>query len=128
MNKNILTVLGLCILAILLFFAFYYWDASVAGVPVDFNGIVLYYSDSCPHCKNVEKWLTENNVAEKVNYTRKSVDKAANVNDFFAKGAACGFKEGDNKYGSIPLLYDGESGTCYLGEVEVVDFLEEKIK
>ena len=32
--------------------------------PADNNGMILFYSLSCPHCQNVEKYIQENNMQD----------------------------------------------------------------
>ena len=37
------------------------------------NGVTLFYGESCPHCANVERFISENNVEEKVSISRKEI-------------------------------------------------------
>ncbi|MHB9019887.1 MAG: hypothetical protein ACYC3G_03405 [Minisyncoccota bacterium] len=88
------------------------------------SDLVIFYSDNCSHCLNLEKFLEENKVSEKVVYTRKSVDNdQTNVAELLAKASKCGIKDGVG----IPLLWDGENSRCLMGDVDVINFFKEKI-
>ena len=87
--------------------------------------IVIFYSDSCPHCLNVEKFLEENKVLEKVDYTRKSVDNnPGNVSELQQKALAC------NLIGDIgiPFLWNKQTSKCSVGDEDIINFFKEKIK
>lgn len=83
------------------------------------NEIILFYGDTCPHCKNVEDFIRQNSVDLKVTITRKEVFKnSENAKLLTKKAATCGITT--NSIG-VPLLWDGK--TCYAGEDEVINFL-----
>ena len=97
-------------------------------LPSSDAGIVIFYSDSCPHCVNVENFLEENNVLEKVAYTRKSVDNnQKNIEELISKDRSCGLKEGNQNFGAIPLLWEKETNKCFVGDEDVINFFKEKI-
>ena len=123
-RKNLLIlILSLAVIAgSILFFS------KIKAPSVD-AGIVIFYSDNCPHCLNVEKFLEENKVLEKVAYTRKSVDNnQANIVELIAKDKSCGIKEDSPNFGAIPLLWEKETGKCLVGDQDVINFFKEKIK
>lgn len=83
------------------------------------NEIILFYGDTCPHCKNVEDFIRQNSVDLKLAITRKEVFKNSdNAKLLTKKAATCGIAT--NSIG-VPLLWDGK--TCYEGEEEVINFL-----
>ncbi len=83
------------------------------------NEIILFYGETCPHCKNVENFIRQNSVDLKLTIVRKEVLKNSDNGKLLAKKAAtCGITT--NSIG-VPLLWDGK--TCYSGEEEVINFL-----
>ena len=74
----------------------------------------FYYSIQCPHCKNVEDYMTTNNITAKVNVTLKEVSRdESNRNEFLSVSKLCGIA--DDQIG-VPLGYYQKK--CYLGEDE----------
>lgn len=87
-------------------------SASGGSAP---SGIVFYYGAECPHCKDVEAFLDENKVADKVNFTKKEVwHDQTNAAEMAEAVKACGLS-GD-KVG-VPFLY--ADGKCHVGTPDV---------
>lgn len=85
------------------------------------SGIVLFYGTECPHCKNVEDFIAQNKIDEKIKITRMEVWHNQNNAATLAQVAVkCGIT--GNSVG-VPFLYDG-NGKCYIGEVDVPNFLK----
>ena len=83
------------------------------------NEIILFYGDTCPHCKAVEDFIRQNSVDLKLAITRKEVFKNSdNAKLLTKKAATCGIT---TKSIGVPLLWDGK--TCYEGKEEVINFL-----
>lgn len=83
---------------------------------------VLYTSDSCPHCKNVEKFVEENKITDYVDFVKLEVSKnPQNAQMFNATAERCGI-EPDQR--GVPLFYDGE--TCYVGDVDIINYFQDK--
>lgn len=83
-------------------------------------GIIYYFGKECPHCVNVQKFLDENKIAEKVMFTKKEVwHNAENAIDLNAKAEECGLDK--SKIG-VPFLY--ANGKCFVGEIEVENFFK----
>jgi len=98
-------------------------NAPSLDVIVTDSPIVFYFGVSCPHCKLVEQYLTENKVAEKVRFSMKEVyENKNNANEAFAKAELCGISK--NKLG-VPFLWDGEK--CYMGDENIINFFKEKL-
>jgi phage FluMu protein Com len=124
MTKKTTIILSVCVCAIAVgSFLFF----NKAGAPLSDAGIVIFYSDNCPHCLNVEKFLEDNKVSEKIAYTRKSVDNdQKNIEELIAKDRSCGIKE--EELGFIPLLWEKATNKCFVGDEDVINFFKEKIK
>ena len=86
--------------------------------------IVYYYGSTCPHCKEVEKWMKENKIEEKIKLEKKEVwynrENAAELQE-----VARFCKLDPNSIG-VPFLW--ADGKCYIGTPEVERVLSEKLK
>lgn len=120
MKKQIIWILGAAIVIVLGYFAF---TARQPASTNDAQGIVLYYGDGCPHCANVDKFIEENKVGEKVSFEKKEVfNNRANARDMGSKAKMCKI---DTTSGmGVPFLWDGEK--CYQGDVDVINFFKSK--
>lgn len=87
------------------------------------SGIILFYGDTCPHCKVVEDYIKENNVREKVDFVNKEVYRnKANALEMNKKAEFCGLPS--NSVG-VPFLFDGEK--CLIGDRDIIDYFASKI-
>jgi glutaredoxin len=88
------------------------------------RGITLFYGQECPHCVNVEKYIQDNKIDEKVKLDKKEVyHNQDNAQKLGAIASGCG--KDANQIG-VPFLYDGKS--CFEGQDEVINFLSQYIK
>lgn len=92
---------------------------------VDKNAsIIFFYGQECPHCKIVEKYIEENKIKEKVNFSEGEVYHNKNNSTFLAeKAGKCGI---DTKSIGVPLLWADEK--CYVGDKDVIEFFKNKVK
>lgn len=89
----------------------------------DAGKIIFYYSLTCPHCKNVEKYVVDNNVKAKVDFIEKEIsENKKNAADFLDKAAKCNIKPED---AGVPLLWDGS--TCIVGDQPIINYFFTKI-
>lgn len=93
---------------------------EVGGEVQQSGGLVLFYSNSCPHCKNVEKYISENGVLDKIAIDQKEVSSGNNYTQFVATARKCGMKGS-----GVPLLWDGSK--CYAGDEPIINFLKNKL-
>jgi len=123
MNKKLLTasLIGIIVLGGIIFWAFKSEKSSQSNLNID--GMVFFYSESCPHCKNVEKFLEENkNIEEKVKFTKLEVSSNKENQAFFVeKAKQC--KIDMNNLG-VPLFWDGNG--CSEGDADIIELLKEK--
>ncbi|VVB79282.1 Uncharacterised protein [uncultured archaeon] len=88
------------------------------------NELTFYYGITCPHCKLVEEWMANNNFTQKVNITQKEVYlNTTNAQELLSVGKFC--KLSSKMIGAVPLVYANE--TCYLGDVDSINFLKTKL-
>ena len=122
MDKKIIVIITIIILAGGFFWAF---QSGILSGPVKPSqlpqGIILFYGQGCPHCKDVENFISQNKIEDKVKITRLEVWYNKSNQALLAQVAQkCGITSGSI---GIPFLYDG-NGHCYIGEVDVPNFLK----
>ncbi|MDD5625595.1 MAG: glutaredoxin domain-containing protein [Patescibacteria group bacterium] len=90
------------------------------------DGIVLFYSPTCPHCIKVEEFLTQNKVTEKIKFENRDTSIAVNLELLKEKAGECGLNESDL---AIPFLFDGSSKnpSCLIGDVDIIKFFQGKL-
>jgi glutaredoxin len=82
------------------------------------NGPILFYSLSCPHCQNVEKYIQENNIKNKYSFSQLEVSANKQNREILgAKAKICGL---DTQSLGVPFLWTGEK--CLLGDTDIIDF------
>jgi hypothetical protein len=132
MDKTIIYTIILILFAGVLFWGFQsgFFTAIFAGPskPVEIpGGIILFYGEGCPHCKNVDDFVEQNKITDKVNF--------ANLEVWYNKDNNLILQEVAKKCGinadsvGVPFLYDpstssGQAGKCYVGEVDVINFFK----
>jgi len=88
---------------------------------------VLYYGEDCPHCKNVEAFMSENNATSKISITQKEVwYNQTNKAEFMSVVEYCGINP--SKAG-VPLFYTGgdEDKACFAGDKDIINLLKAKL-
>lgn len=86
------------------------------------NGIVLFTGKGCPHCANVEKYIKDNNIAEKVKFETKEVwYNEVNNKQMLDVATKCGLAK--DQIG-VPFMWTGAK--CLVGEDEVMNFFKEQ--
>jgi len=84
-------------------------------------GIVYFYGSTCSHCKEVEDYITTNQIDKKVSYTSLEVfENRPNALLLLNVGVLC--KLDKESLGAVPLAYDGSK--CYLGSPDVINFFK----
>ncbi len=90
-------------------------------ITVDDSAIILFYGEECPHCKVVEKYITDNDIKSKITFTEKEVNHdKANANLMVKKQQEC--KLDEKAIGSVPFLWTAEK--CYSGSDEIINFFK----
>lgn len=93
--------------------------ASEKNYVISDGDIVLFWGEGCPHCANVEKFLTDNKeLADKLKIRQFEVygDKEAQKL-FVAKAKECGLSSL-----GVPTLY--RDGKCSQGDVPIIEELK----
>lgn len=98
------------------------WGLQSSGSNADDAPVVYYYGAECPHCQEVAKFLEENNIAEKVEFTKKEVwHNPANNREMTRRAKECGI---DAKELGVPFLWN--EGACLSGQDQVIEFFRQK--
>lgn len=110
--------IALIILGLAIIFA----PSKTTGMP---SQPTLFVGDGCPHCKNVEDFITTSGVDKKYNFDKKEVwYNKSNALVMNRVWQYCGLSS-QNSGMSVPLLWDG--ATCYRGETEIINFFKTKL-
>lgn len=85
------------------------------------QGMILFYSLSCPHCQTVEQYIETNKVKEKYSFDRLEVSKNQNNSaQLAAKARVCGL---DTQGIGVPFLWTGEK--CLMGDADIIEFFQQ---
>lgn len=120
-------VIGIVIAVGIVLGGAYFWKTSQGDPAVSpeqevsvASGIVYYYGEECPHCKDVAEFLEKNGIAEKVNFEKKEVwHNTTNAREMDAKVRICGL---DKKNVGVPFLF--ADGKCFIGTPDVTGFFK----
>lgn len=85
--------------------------------------MILFFGDTCPHCKNVETYINENGVKNKLNFQELEVyNNKTNARLLGDKAKQCGL---DTSSGvGVPFFFDGEK--CFQGDEPIIEFFKTK--
>jgi glutaredoxin len=85
--------------------------------------MILFYGNECPHCKDLEKFIEQNNIAEKVKFDYLEVwHSKANSRIMMEKAKECEISQ--DRLG-VPFLY--VKGKCFIGGPEVEKFFRQEV-
>lgn len=79
-----------------------------------------YWSQTCPHCANVAKFMDSWEGRDKIQMEKFEVNESRdNAVKFYERGTLCNISK--NELG-VPLLVTPE-GKCFMGDTPVIDYL-----
>lgn len=117
--------LWIIVVALVIIGGSFFWKSrsSSTVTPVTIpTGIVLYFGDTCPHCKIVEQFLTDNKIAEKVTFQQKEVyNNQANAKELAAVAKKCNLATDTI---GVPFIWDGNA--CIQGQEPAISFFKDK--
>jgi len=97
--------------------------------------IILFYSKDCQHCVNVEKYMQESGIEQKINIVKLEVsptdtseDLKKNAEDLVLKAKFCGIVAQDV---AVPFLWNGANEVkskdqCVIGDIKINEFITEQ--
>lgn len=86
------------------------------------NILIFFYGNTCPHCADVEEWMKDNNIENKIKITKKEVyDNKQNSQELVETAKKCGLPTDSI---GVPFLYAEEK--CLVGIPDIINYLSEK--
>ncbi len=83
---------------------------------------IYYYGIDCPYCRELEKFLEENKIEEKITIVKKEVyQNKQNTEEIASVAKFCGLST--NEIG-LPFVYAEKK--CMLGLVDIINYIKEK--
>jgi len=122
MRKGIIFVLAVLVILALVLLAMFFSSREKNKNYINIGECILFYGKGCPHCANVENFLEKNNLKleqKEVYYNNE------NKKLLLEKAKICQI---DKNSVGVPLLWDEKKSQCLLGEEEIINFLNQKIK
>jgi len=124
-------IIGIVIAVAVVLGGLYYWkgeqrppmfaslpDGVVGNAGAKDIGAILFYGAECPHCKDVDAFIDDNKLLDKIRFEKWEVwhnkKNAALMND---RAKLCGL---DVKKIGVPFLF--AEGKCFVGTPEVTGF------
>ncbi len=122
MNKSILTFLiVLTIVSIISVIVLGSRNQRNKQITTESN--TYFYGDTCPHCKELEAWMEENKIEEKLTIVKKDVyNNKQNALELSNVAASCNIPA--NSIG-VPFFY--AEGECYIGTPDIQNYLISKV-
>ena len=126
MKKTITT--SLIIIAFL--FGFYKLTSKKpASIITPDSDIVLFYGDTCPHCKDVEEFISKNQIDQKVKISRLEVYRNENYSALLNKMVKEVCPEKLDPQGlPVPFMINSAEKKCFIGTPDITGYLTEKAK
>ena len=95
-------------------------DSQNLPAKINNEEIVLYYGETCPHCKIVEAYIANNNFTLKSKIVNKEVfNDKANANELEERARTCSIP--NNEIG-VPLLW--YKNRCYVGDQSIINLFK----
>jgi len=99
-------------------------DTTKSVTKVSDPKLVLYYSNTCPHCKIVEQYMDDNKIQAKSGIVMKEVStNKDNAQELITKAVACNISQNDL---GVPFLWN--DGKCLVGDNDIVNFFKAQYK
>lgn len=87
--------------------------------------MILFFGDTCPHCKNVDDFVNANSVRDKIEFQELEVyNNKANAALLASSARKCKM---DTSAGiGVPFFFDGTN--CLQGDQPIIDYFQAKLK
>lgn len=99
--------------------------AMFSGKSPKYEGGVLdlFFRTGCPHCENVQKFIDDNKVEEKISINHLDATIEENSLKMLQYAKKCSL---DTATLGVPFLWTGS--TCLMGDVDINAFLKQNLK
>lgn len=85
---------------------------------------IFFYGNTCPHCREVEEWMAENMIEEKMEIVKKEVyDNRANSLELTQAAKSCGLPTDSI---GVPFLYTTDK-QCLVGTPDITAYLAKQV-
>lgn len=90
---------------------------------------ILFYGNTCPHCKIVEEFISDNQISQKISIGQLEVYENETNKATFSKLVQQICPDQLNPEGlPVPFLVDQKNKTCTIGDTPITNYLTEKSK
>jgi len=116
------------LLIIILIFAFFKITSKPQEAIDDSQAkVILFWGEGCPHCENVEQYLSDNKIDDKLVINRKEV-YYNKQNQLLMSQKADRCPEIDQSAGmGVPMAYFVDEDKCFMGDTPIIEAIEEKL-
>lgn len=122
MNKN--QIIAISIALFLLVSGIIWWGLreDKQKEVLDQSITTYFYGETCPHCRDVRKYLDENKIAEKYSFVMREVWSDRNNARLMQEAAkVCSLKTSEI---AVPFVFS--EGKCLVGTPKVIEFFKQK--
>lgn len=97
------------------------------GADTSSADMIIYWGEGCPHCENVKKYISDNNIDSKLKISWKEVYKDKNNQEEMVQTVKkC--PEIDTSSGmGVPLGFASKDQKCFVGDKPIIDWIESQI-
>lgn len=96
---------------------------------VDTNSadMVIFWGEGCPHCENVKKYVSDNNIDTKLKISWKEVyQNKDNQKEMAITAQKC--PEIDTSKGmGVPFGFSTKEQKCFIGDKPIIDWIENQV-
>jgi len=130
MIKKIITILVIVVVFLGLYKITSQKPASVStNTDYQNSDLILFYGNTCPHCKVVEEFITKNQIDQKLKISQLEVYSNQSNSTLFADTVKNICPEEIKTEGlGVPFLVDPKDKKCFVGSTPITDYLSEKSK
>ena len=131
MKKYISTILTTLIIAAVLVGFYFLTSKKPASLNTDYQNsdLILFYGDTCPHCKIVEEFISKNQIDQKLKISQLEVYNNQSNSSLFVKLVKEICPDQSNPEGlPVPFLINKQDKKCLVGDTPITDYLSEKSK
>lgn len=129
MIKKIITFL----IVVAVLFSFYKITSqkpdSITNKPIVDSDLVLFYGDTCPHCKDVEEFISKNQIDQKLKINKFEVYNSKENSSLMTQMVKDNCPDKLDPQGlSVPFLINTNDKACFVGTPDITNHLTEKAK
>lgn len=91
--------------------------------------LTLFFGNTCPHCKDVEEFISKNQIDQKIKINQREVYSNKSNAALFAKTVQEICPDQSSPSGiPVPFLIDTKDKKCFVGTPAITEYLSQKSK